>query len=79
VGDSFVQQVVGHGLAARLSARLGEGVVNGMMTARIGIAAMETARPLPFSAVARPGMGDFVTALASFASKRTRGTANPEQ
>jgi putative membrane protein len=79
IGDGFVQQIVGHGLAARLSAKLGEGVVNGMMTARIGIAAMETARPLPFSAVARPGMGDFVTALASFASKRTRGTANPEQ
>lgn len=47
VGDSFVQQIVGHGLAARLSAKLGEGVVNGMMTARIGIAAMETARPCP--------------------------------
>jgi putative membrane protein len=44
-GDSLVQQLVGHGLAARLSAKLGEGVVNGMMTARIGIAAMETARP----------------------------------
>ena len=59
VGDSFVQQIVGHGLAARLSAKLGEGVVNGMMTARIGIAAMETARPLPFSAVKRPGHGRF--------------------
>ena len=59
VGDSFVQQIVGHGLAARLSAKLGEGVVNGMMTARIGIAAMETARPLPFSAVKRPGTGRF--------------------
>ena len=46
-GDSLVQQLVGHGLAARLSAKLGEGVVNGMMTVRIGIAAMETARPLP--------------------------------
>jgi putative membrane protein len=41
-----------------------------MMTARIGIAAMETASPLPFSAVKRPGMGDFLTALASFASKK---------
>ncbi|KQZ29285.1 hypothetical protein ASD50_18070 [Mesorhizobium sp. Root552] len=69
VGDSFVQQIVGHGLAARLSAKLGEGVVNGMMTARIGIAAMETARPLPFSALKRPGMGDFLSALTSFASK----------
>jgi putative membrane protein len=68
VGDSFVQQIVGHGLAARLSAKLGEGVVNGMMTARIGMAAMETARPLPFAALKRPGMGDFVAALTRFAS-----------
>lgn len=69
VGDSFVQQLVGHGLAAKLSAKLGEGVVNGMMTARIGIAAMETARPLPFAAVKRPGMGDFLAALTTFATK----------
>lgn len=69
VGDSFVQQIVGHGLAAKLSAKLGEGVVNGMMTARIGLAAIEAARPLPFEAVKRPGMGDFLSALASFAGK----------
>ncbi|MBO6719588.1 MAG: TIGR01620 family protein [Rhizobiaceae bacterium] len=68
--DSFVQQIIGHGLAARLSAKLGEGVVNGMMTARIGIAAMETARPLPFSAVKRPGMGEFVTTLTKFAARK---------
>jgi putative membrane protein len=79
VGDSFVQQIVGHGLAARLSAKLGEGVVNGMMTARIGIAAMETARPLPFGAVRRPGMGDFLTALTSFASARQTEGAKPEK
>jgi putative membrane protein len=67
-GDSVVQQIVGHGLAARLSAKLGEGVVNGMMTARIGIAAMEAARPLPFVALKRPGVGDFLAALANFAA-----------
>jgi putative membrane protein len=72
VGDSFVQQIVGHGLAARLSAKLGEGVVNGMMTARIGIAAMETTRPLPFTAAKGPGMGDFLAALTSFARARDR-------
>lgn len=69
-GDGLVQQLVGHGLAARLSAKLGEGVVNGMMTVRIGIAAMETARPFPFIAVRRPGLGDFATSLASFAARK---------
>ncbi|MDN2581311.1 TIGR01620 family protein [Aquibium sp. ELW1220] len=66
-GDTLVQQLVGHGLAARLSAKLGEGVVNGMMTVRIGMAAMDTVRPLPFDAVRKPRMGDFVGALARFA------------
>lgn len=71
-GDSLVHQLVGQGLAARLSARLGEGVVNGMMTARIGLAAMETARPLPFTAVRRPGVSDFLSALSTFARERQK-------
>lgn len=60
VGDGLVQQLLGHGLASKLSARLGEGVVNGLMTARIGIAAMDLCRPLPFKALRRPGIGDFI-------------------
>lgn len=79
VGDGFVQQIVGHGLAARLSAKLGEGVVNGMMTARIGIAAMETVRPLPFAAQKRPGMGDFLAALTTFASRKQAGKDETQQ
>ncbi|MCP1197905.1 YcjF family protein [Notoacmeibacter sp. MSK16QG-6] len=63
VGDGLVQQVVGHGLAARLSARLGEGVVNGLMTVRIGIAALDTVRPMPFNARKRPAMTDFLSEL----------------
>lgn len=75
-GDTFVQQVLGHGLAARLSAKLGEGVVNGMMTARIGLAAMDTARPLPFTALARPGIGDFLSALTSFTKAKAGAQAD---
>ena len=46
-GDDLVHQLVGQGLAAQLSAKLGEGVVNGTMTARIGIAAIERYGPCP--------------------------------
>lgn len=60
MGDSLIQQVLGHGLASKLSARLGEGVINGLMTARIGIAAMDLCRPMPFRALKRPGIGDFI-------------------
>lgn len=63
VGDGLVQQILGHGLAARLSQRLGEGVINGMMTARIGLAAMDLCRPLSFRALKRPGMGQILKVL----------------
>ena len=63
VGDGLIQQVIGHGVAARLSARLGEGVVNGLLTARIGIAAMDICRPMPFHALPRPGISDFLSTL----------------
>ena len=34
--DSLIQQMLGHGIAAKLSARLGEGMLNGLLTARLG-------------------------------------------
>lgn len=69
VGDSVIQQVLGHGLASKLSARLGEGVINGLMTARIGIAAMDLCRPMPFRALKRPGIGDFIGDLTPGTAK----------
>jgi len=58
VGDSLIQQLVGHGIAARLSARLGEGVLNGLLTARVGLSAMAVCRPMPFVVEPAPGIGD---------------------
>jgi len=78
-GDEFVHQILGQGLAARLSAKLGEGVVNGMMTARIGVAAMETCRPMHFAAVKRPGMGDFLVSLTKFAKDKGATAATGER
>ena len=57
-GDAVIQQVLGQGLAARLSAKLGEGVINGMLTARIGLAALAVCRPLPFVEAAAPTLSD---------------------
>lgn len=64
-GDSLVQQVVGHGIAAKLSARLGEGVVNGLLTARLGLAAIEVTRPMPFAALPAPALADVASGLVS--------------
>jgi len=64
IGDDLLQQVIGHGVTAKLSARLGEGVVNGALTARIGIAAIDVCRPLPFIKAERPRIRDIVASLA---------------
>jgi putative membrane protein len=61
--DGVVEQLVGQGLAAKISARLGEGVVNGLMTVRVGIAAMRVVRPLPFETLPQPTVRDFIPEL----------------
>ncbi len=65
VGDSLMQQVLGLGLAARISAKLGEGVLNGLMTARFGLAALSVCRPLPFVREEPPKIGDVAGELIS--------------
>jgi putative membrane protein len=35
--------------------------VNGALTARVGVAAIEVCRPLPFSALARPKVRSIIT------------------
>lgn len=46
--DDLFGQFVGQDLLRRVSRRLGEGVFNGALTARVGTAAIEVTRPLPF-------------------------------
>ena len=59
-GDTILDQIVGHGLAAKLSAKLGEGVLNGLLTARLGITAIAVTRPLPYIGAPRPDVRDLV-------------------
>ena len=61
--DSLVQQVLGHGITAKLSQRLGEGVLNGLLTARLGLAAIDLTRPLPFTVLPRPVLTDLARDL----------------
>ncbi len=56
VGDDLVGSLAGGGVLSKLSRRFGEGVVNGALTARVGIAALEVCRPLPFSRTKRPSV-----------------------
>lgn len=75
--DSIIQQVVGHGVAAKLSARLGEGVLNGLLTARLGLAAMDVTRPLPFSALPRPSLNDLAGSLFDGKRAPDQSTGEP--
>jgi putative membrane protein len=75
-GDSLLQQVVGHGIAAKISARLGEGVLNGLLTARIGLSAMAVCRPMPFAAEAPPNLRKVAPFL--FRSERGRRGEEPD-
>lgn len=59
VGDDLIGTVAGGGVLSKVSRRFGEGIVNGALTARVGVAAIEVCRPLPFQASKRPS----VTAL----------------
>lgn len=46
--DDLLGQFLGQDMLRRLSRRLGEGAFNGALTARVGAAAVDVCRPLPF-------------------------------
>ena len=54
VGDDMLEPILGGSILGKLSRRFGEGLVNGALTARVGVAAMEVCRPMPFHALEGP-------------------------
>jgi putative membrane protein len=64
-GDSLLQQLAGHGIASKISARMGEGVLNGLLTARVGLSALAVCRPAPFGVAKSPGVADVAPFLFS--------------
>lgn len=60
VGDDLIGSVAGGGLLSKVSRRFGEGLVNGALTARVGLAALEVCRPLPFTNARRPSVSGLV-------------------
>eukprot|EP00752_Nemacystus_decipiens_P019417 g17473.t1 len=63
--EGLVSQVLGHSVAARLSTRLGEGVINGLLTARVGVAAIAVMRPMPYIASGGPTLSEVTRGMAS--------------
>lgn len=58
-------EALGGSLAAALSTRLGQGVINGLLTARVGLAAMHLCRPVAFGPANRPSLGRIRAELLS--------------
>ena len=75
LSDSVIQHVVGKGLIGRLSARFGEGAVNGILTARIGLAAVDVCRPIPQDAEAKETLTSLVRELVNFGSESKENAA----
>lgn len=60
VGDDLLEPVLGGSIIGKLSRRFGEGLVNGALTARVGVAAMDVCRPLPFAAGKKPKVRNII-------------------
>jgi putative membrane protein len=60
VGDDLLEPFLGGSILGKLSRRFGEGLVNGALTARVGVAAIEVCRPLPFRVSQRPKAAQLV-------------------
>ena len=72
VGDDLIGAALGGGVVSKVSRRFGEGLVNGALTARIGVAAIEVCRPLAFEACPKPGVGALIRgAFSDLTSKES--------
>ncbi len=60
IGDDMIGSMVGGGALSKISRRFGEGIINGTLTARVGVAAMEICRPMPFQTIKRPSATSIV-------------------
>jgi putative membrane protein len=79
LSDSLLQHLLGKGLIGRLSARFGEGAVNGILTARIGLAARDVCRPIPQGPAAREPLAGLVRELLSFDGKEEQDESRSAQ
>ena len=74
IGDDLIGSVAGGSVLAKFSRKFGEGVINGALTARVGVAAMQLCRPLAFQPGASPSVTGLMkrALLGVFLSDRTR-------
>ena len=69
LSDNFLHLFLGKGVLGRLSARFGEGAVNGILTSRIGLATIEVCRPIPKPASGRESLPQLLKEVLRFEGK----------
>ena len=69
LSDNLIQHFVGRGLLGKLSSRLGEGAVNGILTSRIGLAATAVCRPVPRHAATSDTLTSLLKEVLTFGDK----------
>jgi putative membrane protein len=76
LSDNLIQHFVGKGLLGKLSARFGEGAVNGILTARIGLAASQVCRPIPREASKADTLTSLLKQVMTFGEKPDKDKSN---
>ena len=66
LSDNLLHLFVGKGLLGRLSARFGEGAINGILTSRIGLAACDVLRPIAQTDSKRETLASLIKELANY-------------
>jgi putative membrane protein len=78
LSDNLLQHFIGKGLLGRLSARFGEGAVNGILTSRIGLAASAVCRPVPSTASTSQNLASLIKEVLNFSdSSKSDADAKP--
>lgn len=79
LSDNLIQHLVGKGLLGRLSARFGEGAVNGILTSRIGLAARDVCRPIPHDSTSRETLSGLLREVLTFGESKTEDAKSKPQ
>jgi putative membrane protein len=66
LSENFLHLFVGKGILGKLSARFGEGAINGILTSRIGLAAIDICRPIPLEVSKREKIGSLLKEIVNF-------------
>ena len=72
LSDNLLHLFVGKGILGRLSARFGEGAINGILTSRIGLAACDVLRPIARTDTKRETLASLIKELANFNNELER-------